>query len=150
MTTLKDNINKIYTLRLKSQNKLNEAEKLELTFESDANDLLLEISKYEEIEHLSELSFNSIDESYIYYTGRIYIGRDYNHCDEYHEVEYELPSELLYDNNYLENYSKGLQKEANKQIQLALELKNKSEFEKKEKDKAKYLELKKQFENEGE
>jgi hypothetical protein len=150
MTTLKDNIDKISRLRLEAKSKLNEAEKLELTFEIDANALLLEISKYEEIEYINDLLFDSIDESYIYYTGSIYTGRDYHNRDEYQNVEYELPSELLYDKSYLDNYLKGLKEEANKKIQIEIELKNKSEFEKKEKDKAKYLELKKQFENDGE
>jgi hypothetical protein len=150
MNIIQEKINQISTLRSQAQSLKDDAEEIEMSISSDANSLLKEISQYEKIDNIEYLSFHKIDKDTIYYTGSYYDGRNYNNQDIYREVEFDLDSELLYDENAKTKYLASLITEfdAQQNLMKIKELTAKNAKEKEER--ATYEKLKKQFENDGE
>jgi hypothetical protein len=150
MNIIQQKINQITTLRTQAQSLKDDAEEIEMSISSDANSLLKEISQYEKIDNIEYLSFHKINRDTIYYTGSYYDGRDYNNQDIYREVEFDLDSELLYDENAKSDYLKSLIKEFDVQENLKKIKELTAQNIKEENERATYEKLKQQFENKGE
>ena len=136
MTTLKEKFKKIITLRKEAEELSNEAYGIQNEIKKEAKELLLKVSMYIKIDHIEKLRFVKIDENYIYYKCSIYVGRDFYNQDEYDEIEYKLPAEILYNsttrNQYLSEIKKEYIENNNKDI-LKKEMLERKQIEK-EKD----------------
>jgi hypothetical protein len=104
MITLKNKFKKIISLRKKAEELKSEAYKIQNEIKKEAMDLLLKVSMYKKIEHIEKLNFVKIDEDNIHYKCSIYAGRDFYNQDEYDEIEFKLPAELLYNSTTRNEY----------------------------------------------
>lgn len=146
MNNLKNKINRVTKIDIEIEKLKNEREDIKKTIRNEAMALIKEISQYENIEHISEMRFIHLDNDYILYRASIYDGRDMYNQDLYEEFEYELPTEILHNEEDKKNYINKLILIQNEERKL-----KKEESEKKKeidllKKKKEYQELKKIFE----
>ncbi len=139
MNNLKNKINRITKIDSDIEKLKNERENIKITIRTEAIKLLKEISQHENIEHISEMRFIHLDDDYILYKASIYDGRDMYNQDLYEEFEYELPTELLYNENKKDIY-------INKLISIKEENRILKEVEVKNKEKMDLLKKKKEYE----
>ena len=118
-----------------------EYERIEDLIYEAAQELLKEINNIEPIDDYKHLSFDSIDEGYIEYTGECswrYGG--------YESYEHSLPRKLLFDKEFKDNYIKELKEKISEKDRVKQEREEKQIQERLAKEKAQYEELKAKFE----
>jgi hypothetical protein len=115
------------------------------TIENEAMLLLKEINDIEPIKGLNCLGIKEI------YDGNIeFFGEEYWRYGGYESYEHNLPSNLLYDEVAKTEYLNKIKNRVQEKLDIDSNRIAKNKLEQEIKDKAKYLELKSQFEDAGE
>jgi hypothetical protein len=115
------------------------------TIENEAMLLLKEINDIEEIKGCNHLNIKEI------YDGTIeFFGEEHWRYGGYESYEHELPSNLLYDEAAKTEYLNKIKIRVQEKLNSDSKRIAKNKLEQEIKDKAKYLELKSQFEDAGE
>jgi hypothetical protein len=148
MNTTQAKIDHIVALRKQARHLKEDAIEIEDSLSIEANALLIEISQYEEIDDLKDLSFSHVTQDTIYYDGSYYDGRDHNNQDIYQKVEYELDAELLYNKQIKAEYLHAIIETFNIEENIKKNKILSLEKAKTEANRATYEKLKKQFEQE--
>ena len=138
-----EEIEKLWQDITKTQERMCELDKL---VKKEAMVLLEEVKEYDQLEHFNILEYSYINECTIYYEGEIYDGRDFYNQDLYNTVEYELPLELLYDQEARNTYITNLKKQAEEKKEQEQKEQERIKSEKKDQDYKTYLKLKQEFE----
>lgn len=122
---------------------IEEYEKIEELIYDAAQDILAEIHAIKPIEGFKHLSFSKLEDSYIEY-----FGEDSWQYSGYESYEHSLPSKLLFDKEFKENYINKLKEEVSEKNRIQQERDEKAKQDKLAKEKSQYEELKAKFEGE--
>lgn len=123
------------------KNILKQYEEIQEKIEFEANKLLTEINELKPISGFSYLTFEKFEDGYIEYSGE-----EFWQYGGYEKHEYSLPMELLLNEEYRKEYIYNLEEELDQRHSMEEKRKREEAIKSLQKKKAKYEELKKEFE----